>query len=116
MFGLPGNPVSAVVTFVLLVAPALRALLGQAAREQRALAILDDGYEKAIGRAHALRCRLSLADDGWHAKLTGPQGSHVLSSLVRADALALIPAGAERVHPGERVQIEPLRQFWGALA
>jgi molybdopterin molybdotransferase len=116
VFGLPGNPVSAVVTFVLLVAPALRALLGQKTAVAEAAAILDDAYEKRAGRAHALRCRLSLRDDGWHARLTGPQGSHVLTSLLAADALALIPTAAERVQAGERVHVEPLRPLPGMLA
>jgi molybdopterin molybdotransferase len=116
VFGLPGNPVSAVVTFVLLVAPALRALLGQKTPVAGAVAALDDAYEKRAGRAHALRCRLALRDDGWHARLTGPQGSHVLTSLLAADALALIPAAAERVQAGERVQVEPLRPLPGMLA
>jgi molybdopterin molybdotransferase len=106
VFGLPGNPVSAMVTFLLLVRPALRALLGAQPRRDRARAVLDEDYTKQPGRAHAVRCRLELRDDGWHARSTGAQGSHILTSMLGADALAIIPSAAERVRSGERVDIE----------
>jgi molybdopterin molybdotransferase len=106
VFGLPGNPVSAMVTFLLLVRPALRALLGAPPGRDRARAVLDEDYAKQPGRAHAVRCRLELGDDGWHARSTGAQGSHILTSMLGADALAIIPSAAERVRAGERVDIE----------
>ena len=86
VFGLPGNPVSAMVTFVLLVGPALRAMLGRPVAERDTRRSLDGGYEKPAGRAHAVRCRLHTDEDGLHATPTGPQGSHVLSSMLGADA------------------------------
>jgi len=116
VFGLPGNPVSAMVTFVLLTAPALRALQGARAAHQPLTAVLDGGYSKPPGRAHALRCRLSAREDGWHVRPTGPQGSHVLSSVLAADALAIIPSAATDVHDGARVQIEALRELDGTHA
>jgi molybdopterin molybdotransferase len=114
VFGLPGNPVSAMVTFVLLVRPALRALRGMAASPPRLTAVIDRDYEKPAGRAHAVRCRITARADGWHAEPTGHQGSHVLSSMLAADALALIPSDTVAVHAGERVEIEPLRTWIGA--
>ncbi|OLE37448.1 MAG: hypothetical protein AUG48_04380 [Actinobacteria bacterium 13_1_20CM_3_68_9] len=109
VFGLPGNPVSAVVTFILLARPAIRALLGAPPADPlRATAVLDDAYEKLPGRAHAVRCRLELRDDGWHARPTGDQGSHVLTSLLGADALAIVPTESGSVPAGERVAIEVL--------
>jgi molybdopterin molybdotransferase len=116
VFGLPGNPVSAMVTFVLLVGPALRAMQGAPPPRERPTAVLDDGYEKPPGRAHALRCRLSSREDGWHARPTGPQGSHVLTSMLAADALAIVPSAATRIAPAERVQIEPLARWTGGWA
>jgi molybdopterin molybdotransferase len=114
VFGLPGNPVSAIVTFVLLVAPALDALTGAAGRPRRASAVLDSDYEKPPGRTHAVRCRLQAREDGWHATPTGPQGSHILTSMLGADALAIIPSEASRVAAGERVEIELLDRWrWG---
>jgi molybdopterin molybdotransferase len=110
VFGLPGNPVSAVVTFLLFAVPGLRALAGLDPFMARSIARLDDGYEKRPGRAHAVRVALRLEPDGWHATPTRPeQASHILTSMLGADALAIVPAQAERIEPGERVQIEPLR-------
>lgn len=109
VFGLPGNPVSAMVTFVLLVEPALRALGGVSAPSARASARMTCDYEKPRGRAHAVRCRLSRHEDGWHAEPNGAQGSHVLTSMLGADALAIVPADTTIVRAGEPVEIVPLR-------
>ncbi|HEY0517619.1 MAG TPA: gephyrin-like molybdotransferase Glp [Solirubrobacteraceae bacterium] len=108
VFGLPGNPVSAMVTFLLLVAPALQAMQGERARRASISAVLDDAYEKPAGRAHAVRCTLHAGADGWHARPTGPQGSHVLTSMLRADALAIVPSAVSSVAAGERVEVVPL--------
>ena len=111
VFGLPGNPVSAMVTFVLLVGPVLRAMLGRSPEPESAEAIIDTDYEKPAGRAHAVRCTLSMRDDGLHATPTGPQGSHVLSSMLGADALAIIPSDSTGVPAGTRVTVELLREW-----
>jgi molybdopterin molybdotransferase len=74
----------------------------------RATAILDEPYAKSPGRAHLVRCRLALAGDGWHARPTKDQGSHVLTSMLGADALAIIPTESGDVEAGERVEIELL--------
>jgi molybdopterin molybdotransferase len=108
-FGLPGNPVSAVVTFVLLVRPALLALMGASTERHRATAILDEAYEKRPGRAHFVRVRLELRDDGWHARPTKEQASHVLTSMLGADAFAIVPTDQGDVAAGERVEIELLQ-------
>ena len=108
VLGLPGNPVSAVVTFLLFVRPAIAEMLGRDAGRPRAEAILEDDYAKKPGRAHAVRCRLELRDDGWHARTTGEQGSHVLTSMLGADALAMIPTDSGTVSAGTRVEIELL--------
>lgn len=109
VFGLPGNPVSAIVTFVLFARPALRAMAGTPTEPDRTTVILDVPYEaKKPGRAHAVRCRLRLAEDGWHATPTGPQGSHILTSMLGADALAILPAAAGPLAAGEQVEVELL--------
>jgi molybdopterin molybdotransferase len=108
VLGVPGNPVSAMVCFLLLARPAIAALLGAEPAADRATAILDQHYEKRPGRAHAIRCRLRLDADGWHATPTKEQGSHVLTSMLGADALALIPTASGTVEAGQRVEIELL--------
>jgi molybdopterin molybdotransferase len=116
VFGLPGNPVSAMVTFALLASPALRALQGARTAGEPLTAVLDGGYRKPAGRAQAVRCRVRAREDGWHARPTGPQGSHVLSSMLAADALAIVPSATTDVHDGARVQIEALRELGGTHA
>ena len=107
VFGLPGNPVSAMVTFQLLVRPALRRLQG-ARPEPRLEAMLGAPIERNAGREQAVRVRLESAADGLYAYSTGAQGSHVLTSMLAADGLALIPSGEGTLAAGEHVEVEPL--------
>jgi molybdopterin molybdotransferase len=65
-------------------------------------------YEKPTDRAHALRCRIEQAPGGPIAHLAPHQGSHVLTSLLGADALAMIPERTARVAAGESVTVELL--------
>jgi len=108
VFGLPGNPVSSLVTFLLFARPALRALAGERAQRRQTLATLDEDFEREPSRTHAVRCRIELQSDGWHAITTGPQNSHILTSMLGADALAIIPAGEGAAAAGERVLVELL--------
>jgi molybdopterin molybdotransferase len=108
VFGLPGNPVSAMVTFTLFVAPALRALSGASPDAARTTALLTHDVEKRPGRTHAVRCRLRASERGWLAEPTGDQGSHVLTSMLDADALAILPRESTGASAGERVAIELL--------
>ena len=107
-FGLPGNPVSAMVTFQLFVRPALLALQGADPSGQRGTAVLDQEIPLNPHREQAIRVRLRIEEDGWHATPTGPQGSHVLTSMLGAVALALVPAGQGMLEPGTRVGVELL--------
>jgi molybdopterin molybdotransferase len=108
VFGLPGNPVSAMVTFLLFVRPAITAMTGAPDAAHRLRAILDEELPKPPGRAHAVRCRLELRDDGWRARPTGGQDSHILTSMLGADALAIVPAEADPPAVGETVELELL--------
>jgi molybdopterin molybdotransferase len=108
VFGLPGNPVSAMVTFHLLARPALRALAGADPDDTRAHARLDAPVSRSPAREQALRCRLDARDDGWHVTPTKAQGSHVLTSMLGARALALVPPGPGTLDAGERVEVELL--------
>jgi molybdopterin molybdotransferase len=107
-FGLPGNPVSAMVVFQLLVRPALRRLAGAWPGRARTTAVLAAPCARAAGRLSAVRCKLDLGDEGWRATPAPRQGSHVLSSMLGADALALVPPGEGEAAAGERVEVELL--------
>lgn len=107
-FGHPGNPVSAMVTFQLFARPALLALQGAAPDAARAEAVLAQPVAMSRAREQAVRVRLEPGADGWRATLRGEQGSHQLSSMLGADALALIPAGEGELPAGERVSVELL--------
>jgi molybdopterin molybdotransferase len=107
-FGLPGNPVSAMVTFQLFARPALRALQGAPPEDARAEALLDEPLPRNPRREEAVRVRLRAAADGWHATSTGAQGSHMLTSMLGAGGLALVPAGEGELAAGARVEVELL--------
>jgi molybdopterin molybdotransferase len=110
VFGLPGNPVSAMVTFHLFARPALRALAGARPDDTRATAILDEPLKRNVARDEVVRCRLRAADDGWHVSPTrDDQSSHVLTSMLAADAFALVEAGEGTAEAGDRVPVELLR-------
>lgn len=110
IFGLPGNPVSAMVTFELFVRPALRKLAGHARLARptvraRALApIPNPGSRRGY-----LRVAVTPDDGGYGVRLTGDQGSSILKSMVLADGLAIVPPDTT-VEPGGRVEVILLRE------
>ena len=108
VFGLPGNPVSAMVTFHLFVRPALRRLAGAEPLDTLTHAVLDRRVERQPERDEVVRCRLEARADGWHVEPTKEQGSHVLTSMLGAGAFALVEAGEGAVEAGSSVPIELL--------
>jgi molybdopterin molybdotransferase len=108
VFGLPGNPVSAAVTFALFAAPALAALQGAAAQAAQHDAELAEAVRRNLDREQAIRVRLRTRGGALIAVPNGPQGSHVITSLLGADALALIPAGEGELPAGTVVALTPL--------
>jgi molybdopterin molybdotransferase len=108
VFGLPGNPVSAMVTFHLFVRPALRALQGADADDRRATATLAAAIERLRERDHAVRCRVGTHAGSLLVEPNGDQSSHVLTSMVGAGALAMVPRGEGRLEAGEQVAVELL--------
>jgi molybdopterin molybdotransferase len=105
-FGLPGNPVSTMVTFELFVRPALLCMCGRAAVHPPVIgAVIGDAYAARGELMHLPRVRLERGADGAvSARLTGAQGSGIASSMAAADGLALVPAGAE-LRPGDPVRV-----------
>jgi molybdopterin molybdotransferase len=106
VFTLPGNPVSALVSFEVFVAPALRQMAGQPGDGPTLEAVAAGEWTSPEGRTQFARVVLRRGDDdgaAYLAELAGGQGSHVLGGLAVADALAVIPAGVTRVRPGDRL-------------
>jgi len=96
VFGLPGNPVSSLVSFELFARPALRKMAGHAQFERtKVLAVADDGLRRRVdGKTHYMRVAGSFGDDGrYHVQSVGAQGSHQLAATSLADAIAIVPDG-----------------------
>ncbi len=96
VFGLPGNPVSALVSFELLARPALRRMMGmQRLMRPSVIAISDDGVERRPdGKVHFQRVVGAFEDDGrYHVTNVGGQASHQLAATAMATALAVVPDG-----------------------
>lgn len=100
--GLPGNPVSAMVTFELFVRPAIRRLLGHARLHRRAVpVVLEESVSIGAKLTHFYRAVVSTRDDGvLTARLTGPQGSGILTSMSLANALLIVPEDSTTVPAG----------------
>ena len=101
--GLPGNPVSAMVTFEFFVRPAIRKMLGQRlVFPVPQIVTLDEHVNLSAGLTHYLRVIVRQTDDGLHASLTGSQSSGVLTSMMRANALLIVPEGTRECQAGEQ--------------
>jgi len=106
VFALPGNPVSALMAFRLFVVPAMDAMLGRDREVHPVRAIAAEDLPGALGRTAVVRCRTRLHEDGWHVFPTKSQESHILTSMLGVEALALVPADRELIAAGEPVDIE----------
>lgn len=103
-FGLPGNPVSTMVSFEQYVRPALRRMMGHRALfRPQVTAVLTEGLRSPAGKVSFLRAVVTRRADGYAAALTGPQGSGMIHSMVAANALLVIPAETRRMEAGETV-------------
>ncbi|MFI7706176.1 molybdopterin biosynthesis protein [Nonomuraea sp. NPDC049480] len=109
VMGVPGYPVSAALTFDIFAAPILAELEGAAPRERpSAIARLARKLPSTIGMDDWVRVRLGRVHDQLVATPL-PRGAGVLTSLVRADGLLVVPSGVEGHHAGEQVRVELLR-------
>jgi len=113
--GLPGNPVSAMVTFELFVRPVLRRMLGHTRLFRRPVpVVLEERVMIGAKLTHFLRAIVSTSDDGTiTARLTGPQGSGILTSMSRANALLVVPEDRPIVEAGESLHALPLGDLAG---
>ena len=103
--GLPGNPVSTMVTFELFVRPAIRKMMGHERVVRRTVAVrMTEPVTLKPRLQHFLRGVVTEGPNGAEAKLTGPQGSGILTSMARANALLVIPEGQHETAVGSTVQ------------
>lgn len=107
-FGLPGNPVSAMVTFDVLVRPALLKQAGKAAEWPLAIAVVDEPM-KSDGRRSYIRVRLTRSEGEFHASATGTQSSGALMSMVLADGLLIIPENMRDIPAGARLPVRLMK-------
>lgn len=119
IFGLPGNPVSSLVSFELLARPALRTMMGygsHAARPRVAAIVDEEVRRQEDGKVHFDRVHATWGDDGRvHVVRTGPQGSHQLASTAVANALMAVPDG-NGVAAGDTVTVTFLGPDAGPMA
>jgi molybdopterin molybdotransferase len=108
LIGLPGNPVSAMVSFEQFARPAILKMLGHTdLTKPTVLAILDQTLTNS-GRRGFARVVVTRRDGRYHARSTGEQGSGVLTSMAKANGLAIIPEETYRVEAGSRVTVQML--------
>jgi len=107
-FGLPGNPVASMLTFMLFVRPALYKLAGRRQIFPEAWeACAAEPMRKKTGRREFKRGILEFRDGAWQVRTTGPQGSGILSSMVTGNCLIVLDEDRGDVAAGERVLVEP---------
>jgi len=106
-FGLPGNPVSSMVTFEQLVRPAMLKMCGHSDLTRPVVqAVLQERFSKRPDRRHFLRGILWMERGMLMVRTTGPQGSGILTSLVKANGLIDIPIEVEKLKPGDVVNVQ----------
>jgi molybdenum cofactor synthesis domain-containing protein len=107
VFGLPGNPVSSLISFELITRPALRRMMGHRRLARPSLvAVSDEGISRRPdGKVHLVRVNTAFGDDGrFRVTPVGAQGSHQLAATALADAIAIVPDG-DGIPPGGDVAV-----------
>lgn len=103
--GLPGNPVSAMVSFERFARPAILKMAGYRDLDRPSVEVIMQGEIQSDGRETYARAIVSRGADGLYAAaITGEQGSHIMTSLVEANALVIIPEGVKTVAAGETLR------------
>jgi molybdopterin molybdotransferase len=106
VFGLPGNPVSALVSFETFVRPALRTMLGAVPIERpRVQALAEAPLDSPPGKRSFLRVSLEVRDGAYRVTPVSGAGSHLLAGMARANALAVVPEDVQRVEAGAPVEV-----------
>ena len=109
-FGLPGNPVSVFVSFELFVRPAMLKMMGRTRLDRPEVTVtLASDVSGPKGKMQYARVVVERGDDGWIATPTGGRGSNLISTVARANGLAMIPPGTETAPAGSHVQVMVFR-------
>jgi len=109
VFGLPGNPTSAMISFEQFVRPALLKMMGHRRIFRPTIeAVLGEDVSSVPGRLHLARCKLVRENGTVKALSTGTQSSGALKSMVLADGLMILPSVQESFPQGEKVQAQLL--------
>ena len=104
--GLPGNPVSALITFEVFARPAIFKMMGRSnLAKPNITAVMEDSVQNRDGRRIFARVIVSRRDGKYFARLTGHQGSGILTSMTKANGLAVIPESTKEVKPGAAVEV-----------
>jgi molybdopterin molybdotransferase len=108
-FGLPGNPVSSMVTFEQLVRPSMLKMSGNRSYGRPLVqAVFQEKFSKRTDRRHFLRGVLTREEGVFKVRTTGDQGSGILTSMVKANCLIDVPVEVERLNPGDLVTVQLL--------
>jgi molybdopterin molybdotransferase len=104
--GLAGNAVSSMVNYELFVRPAILKMMGKTKLAKPTIdAVMEDGLKNDDGRRVFARVVVEKRDRQYYAKLTGPQGSGILTSMALANGLAIVPEDMEKVVKGDKLQV-----------
>jgi len=107
--GLPGNPVSSMITFEQFARPAILKMMGKEALAKPSIqAVIEDDLVNSDGRRLFARVVVTKRGGQYYASLTGPQGSGILTSMAKANGLAIIQENSKRVKAGEKVEVQML--------
>jgi len=107
--GLPGNPVSSMVTFEQFARPAILKMMGKKNLAKPTIrAIIENDVENSDGRRLFVRVSVTRHRGQYHASVTGPQGSGILTSMTKANGLAVIPEGSKGAKTGDVVEVQML--------
>jgi molybdopterin molybdotransferase len=111
-FGLPGNPVSTFVSFEVFIRPAILKLMGRRdLYRPEVTAALGGEVSGPREKLQFARVRVRRGPEGWIADPTGSSHSNLISTVARANGLAMIPPGVETAHPGERYRVMLFRSL-----
>jgi molybdopterin molybdotransferase len=110
--GLPGNPVSSIITFEQFARPAILKMMGRRILAKPTIrAIIEGDIANSGGRRLFARVKVTKRGAQYYASLTGPQGSGILTSMAEANGLAVIPESSKGVKSGDMVEVQMLD--WG---